>query len=98
MKRRLLVGSIALFLTGTSAVVTASAGQVFECRDASGKVAYSTVPCGAQAQPASPEAGAPNYETFYGPWHGQTQFRETVAGGGTDALAHLITPLILTIE
>lgn len=40
---------------------------------------------------------AAGYETPYGPWRGQTQFKETVSGG-SDRLAHMITPLALTID
>ena len=75
----------------------AAADQVFECRDASGKVTLSAVPCEIGSKPAPPDAGPQDYGSIYGEWRGQTQFKETVTGG-SDRLAHVMTPLILMIE
>jgi hypothetical protein len=72
-----------------------AAGQVFECRDASGKVSYSTVPCSIQSRPAPSQAEASDYGSFYGAWHGQTEFKDT---SGAGAGARSIAPLSLMIE
>jgi len=97
MNRSSAVGSVVVALLGLACAVSASAGQVFECPDATGKVTYSNVPCGVEAGPAASQAEPSSYETFYGEWQGQTQFQETVSGGPSGT-ARLMTPLSLKIE
>jgi len=76
------------------AVCSAGADQVFQCRDVSGKVTYSNVPCGSESKQTPSED---DYGSIYGEWRGQTQFKETVSGP-SDRLAHLITPVTLKID
>jgi hypothetical protein len=97
MKRHHLVGSVALLLSGLCSFFSARSDQVFECRDASGRVSYSTVPCSGQSKPAPSENEVSNYETFYGGWRGQAQFKQT-ASSGSNGTTRLLTPLTLTIE
>lgn len=96
MKRHPLVGSVSLLLLGLCCFFSATADQVFECRDASGRVTHSTVPCNVQS-PAPSQNEESNYETFYGGWRGQAQFKQT-ASSGSDGTRRLITPLTLMIE
>jgi Domain of unknown function (DUF4124) len=79
------------------ALISANADQVFQCRDASGKVTYSNTPCNLKSTQTPSEDGTSDYGSIYGEWRGQTQFKETVSGG-SDRLSHLITPLTLRIE
>ncbi len=74
---------------------SAAADQMYECKDVSGKVTFSNIPCDVKANPTPSDDG--NYASIYGEWRGQSQFKETVAGGSS-GLAHLITPMTLMIE
>jgi hypothetical protein len=76
----------------------AATEQVFQCRDASGKVTFSNVPCGGEQPKArGAEEDPSDYGTFYGEWRGQAQFKETVAGQ-TAGTAHIVAPLVIKIE
>jgi hypothetical protein len=78
-------------------VASSHADQVFTCRDASGKVTFSNVPCSGQANPPPADSGTSNYSTFYGEWRGQAQIKETVAGQ-TGNTAHSVAALTLMID
>jgi hypothetical protein len=97
MKRPALVGSVAFLLSGLCCFSPARADPVFECRDASGRVTNSTVPCSVQSGPAPSENDESNYETFYGGWRGQAQFKQT-ASSGSNGTPRLLTPLTLMID
>jgi hypothetical protein len=91
------VNRVALLVLGLAALPLANADRVYECRDTLGKVTFSNIPCDIQQSPAPTDNATGNYDTFYGRWRGQTQFKETVTGVPNGA-AHLITPLTLTID
>jgi len=72
----------------------ASASDVFQCKDAGGKITFSNIPCAGQTpKPESLEASA--YSTPYGEWLGQIQFKETSAKG---AAAKAVAALTMKIE
>jgi hypothetical protein len=78
-------------------LTSANADQVFQCRDAFGKITFSNVPCSGQATPAPKDTGTSSYGTFYGEWRGQAQIKETVAGQ-TGNTAQSVAALTLMIE
>lgn len=97
MKQRVALSLVALLLQGPCSLLSAKAGQVFDCQDASGKVTYSTVPCAVQSRRAPSQTEASDYETFYGEWRGQTKFQQSDSSA-PDGRTSLLTPLTLMIE
>jgi len=82
--------SVALILS-----TAANAGTV-QCKDAAGKVTYTNLPCEGQTiKPESLEASA--YNSPYGEWLGQVQFKESMSGQ-TSGLAQAVAAMTLKIE
>jgi hypothetical protein len=78
-----------------STLAAHASDRVFECKDAKGKTTYTNVPCEGQAiKPEALEASA--YNTPYGEWLGQIQWKETTAGEG--GKAHTVASMTLKIE
>jgi hypothetical protein len=72
----------------------AAASDVVQCKDASGKITFSNIPCSGQTpKPESIETSA--YSTPYGEWLGQIQFKEASAKG---AAAKAVAALTIKIE
>jgi len=88
---------VALWIAAAPAVaigIDAAAGDVFQCKDANGKITFSNIPCPGQTpKPESLESSA--YTTPYGEWLGQIQLKETSARG---AAAKAVAALTLKIE
>lgn len=84
------VGALSLLLS-----LSAVADQVYQCRDAAGKVTFSNMPCKGEAEPSPAAAQANGYDSIYGAWRGETQLKQTVSGipSGT---AHIVAPMTLT--
>ena len=72
----------------------ASASDVFQYKDAGGKITFSNIPCAGQTpKPESLEASA--YSTPFGEWLGQIQFKETSAKGAAAKAVAALTKLFL---
>jgi hypothetical protein len=95
--RKRFAGSI---LLATVAACTCgyalAADGVLQCKDSSGKLTYTNVPCEGQVtKPESLENA--NYSTPYGEWLGQVQFKETVSGQSSGT-AHAVAALTIKID
>jgi len=84
-------------LLGLSALSSAHADQIYQCKDASGKVTFSNVPCSDQASPPPADNATASYSTFYGEWRGQAQIKETVSGQSGNT-AHSVSAMTLIID
>jgi hypothetical protein len=92
-----LRSSIALVACGlTLSSSAAAADQIYQCRDVTGTVTFSNVPC-AGAPPTAKAEESSSYNTYLGEWRGQTQFKQTLALQAAGA-AHVVAPMTLMID